>query len=89
MEVSCDSANRAFLKLSRHYRRGDRVYVAPNEDGYLGCVAYSASGLVEGVNMTKLIAEKVSCKGLTYNASALDTILDKTIPIGRTNGIPF
>lgn len=90
VKVEVSDKNKFWLRLSRAFSHdgGATRYVAPNKDGYLGCLVYSAKEIAVGVQMVQSIADDIKAKDLTFDLSSFDTI-NKSITQGRSRGIPF
>lgn len=87
-EITFDQKYRQQVKLSQACKRGGKYYAVPG-NAYIGyCVGIGPSAHT-AVLACKTVARTVKARELEVHESALDKILEETIPAGKKVGISF
>ena len=88
-EVVIPDKVRRFVKLQRAYRNEKGKYFAlPGSPTVCTCVGIGSTPEA-AIKHAKRVVEQIKCSGASYNVSALDKLMEETIPLGKKNGIPF
>jgi hypothetical protein len=87
-EIKIDYPQRRWVKLSQACRVNGRYFAVPGNE-FLGQIVGIGLTVETAVKACKEHVKAVSCKEMDVNESALDELMDKTIPEGRKVGISF
>jgi hypothetical protein len=88
-ELSFPPAMRRYIKLQRAYRDASGKYWAlPGQSIVATCVGIGDTPAL-AISHAKKVADSIKCAGAEHDASALDKLLEETVPAGKKAGIPF
>ena len=88
-EVCIEPSVRDFVKLQRAYRDSKGKYFAlPGSPTVCTCVGIGNTPQA-AIKQAKDVVSKIKCSGMSFNTSALDKLLEETVPAGKRQGIPF
>jgi len=87
-EITFPPKLRQWVKFMKAYKQGNSYYTLPS-NSFTVLVVGIGNTIDQAVKGCKALADHVHGRELTFDTSALDKIMDETIPQGKKCGIPF